>query len=141
MIDAKQFSKYGGVAAGSAIADYAVFSALLFLGAGILPAQMFARVAGGIFSFTLNKYWSFGTRSRKTLIIEGRRFIGLYTFSYFLALGILYTLTEYLYLGAYPAKIIADTFCFMVNFVVMRRYVFGGGRGLRGRVRALTKSP
>jgi putative flippase GtrA len=141
MIAAKQFSKYGGVAAGSAITDYAVFSAFLFLGAGILPAQMIARIAGGIFSFVLNKYWSFDTRSRKTLVIEGRRFLVLYAFSYVLALGILYTLTEHMDLGAYPAKIIADTSCFMVNFVFMRRYVFGGGRGLRGRARALTKSP
>jgi putative flippase GtrA len=139
MSTTKQFSKYGGVAGGSAITDYTTFSAMLFFGAGVLPAQMVARIAGGLFSFILNKYWSFGTKSIGSIVMEGRRFLVLYAFSYGLALGLLHSLLEYTDLGPYPAKIIADVICFGVNFVVMRRYVFSGGQGLRDHVRTLIK--
>ena len=101
---------------------------------------MVARFAGGLFSFLLNKYWSFGARSSETFVLQGRRFLVLYGFSYLLALGILYVLTERIGFGPYTAKIIADVACFMVNFVIMRRYVFSGGRGLRDRLRLFVKS-
>ena len=136
----KQFSKYGGVAVGSAFTDYVVFSVFLLLETGLLQAQMVARVTGGLFSFFMNKYWSFNTGLLNSVIMEGRRFLGLYAFSYILAVGIFYVLSEHVGLGPYPAKIIADIICFMVNFVVMRLYVFNGGKGLRDRVRALLKS-
>lgn len=137
MEKAKQFSKYGGVAAGSAVSDYMVFSALLFLGAGALPAQMVARIAGGVFSFFVNKYWSFGVKGAGCLKTEGRRYLALYAFSYVLALTILYLLTEHAGIGPYIAKITADITCFAVNFLVMRNYVFSGSRGLRHRLRRL----
>ena len=127
----KQFSKYGGVAAGSAVSDYTVFSLLLIFGTGTLPAQMAARVAGGVFSFLMNKYWSFEVTSVGSIKKEGRRFLMLYGFSYVLALVILFLLTEKAEFAVYPAKISTDTSCFVVNFLVMRSYVFGGGRGVR----------
>ena len=126
---AKQFSKYGGVAVGSAVTDYLTFTAFLFFGTGILPAQMTARIAGAFFSFFMNKYWSFNTGLLNSAIMEGRRFLVLYAFSYILAVSIFYALSEHGGLGPYPAKIIADVICFMVNFVVMRLYVFSGGKG------------
>jgi putative flippase GtrA len=138
---ALQFSKYGGVAAGSALVDYSVFTLFLFFSGGLLPAQMVARVAGGVFSFVLNKYWSFGAKKLDTVAKEGRRFLILYAFSYALALVILYMLTEYLAFKAYPAKIIADVVCFVVNFLVIRRFVFGNSRGLRDRLGSMLKAP
>ena len=126
-----QFSKYGGVATGSAVTDYAVFAVLLVVGAGTLHAQMVARIAGGVFSFFANKYWSFGARKSETLKTEGRRFLFLYAFSYILSLAMLYLLTEQAGVRPYPAKIISDITCFLVNFMVMRNYVFGEMRGLR----------
>jgi len=126
----KQFSKYGGAALGSAITDYAVFSVLFFYGLGAVPSQMVARISGGIFSFVTNKYWSFEAKKLSSVKTEGRRFLILYLFSYALALGIFYALNELAGMPAYPAKIIADISCFVVNFVVMRSYVFGGGQGL-----------
>lgn len=127
----RELSKYGGVAGGSAVADYAVFSVLLFFGAGVMPAQMFARISGGVFSFFANKYWSFKTKGAGTIKTEGRRFMVLYAFSYVLALLLLYLLTKHAGVGPYPAKITVDVTCFMLNFLVMRSYVFGSGLGLR----------
>jgi putative flippase GtrA len=133
----KQFSKYGGVAAGSAFFDYTVFTALLFSGVGAVPAQMVARIAGGVLSFIVNKYWSFGNKKIGGLKTEGRRFLVLYIFSYFLSLAILYLLIEQFEIKPYPAKISADITCFVVNFLVMRGYVFSDNRGLRYGIRKL----
>ena len=135
MEKAKQFSKYGGVAAGSAITDYTAFSILLLSGVGPISAQMTARIAGGVFSFFINKYWSFDASGKGNLKTEGRRFLILYVFSYLLALTILYLLTEQLGINPYPAKITADITSFIINFLVMRSYVFGGGKGLRYKLR------
>ena len=137
MTTTKQFIKYGGVAAGSAAADYAVFSVLLLSGIGVLYAQMIARIAGGGFSFAMNKRWSFNAKVTGAGIIESRRFLLLYGFSYMLALGLLYTSMEWGGMGAYPAKILADIACFVVNFLVMQRYVFSGRDGITARLRRL----
>ena len=137
MEKAQQFSKYGGVAAGSAIADYTVFSALLLLGVGVLPAQMVARISGGVLSFFTNKYWSFGDKGSGRLKTEGRRFLLLYAFSYALALTILFLQTQQAEFSPYSSKITADITCFMVNFLVMRDYVFSGRRGLRYGIQRL----
>ena len=130
MKTAIQFSKYGGVAVGSAVADYVTFAMLLFFGAGVIPAQMVARIAGGVFSFFSNKYWSFRTKDFGCVKTEGRRFIILYAFSYVLALSMLYGLTEWAGMSAYASKIAADVTCFVVNFIVMRSYVFSSRIGL-----------
>jgi hypothetical protein len=45
----KQFTKYGRVAIGSGVTDYAIFTLLLFSGFDTLPSQMVARISG---SFT-----------------------------------------------------------------------------------------
>jgi putative flippase GtrA len=124
-------------AAMSAAVDYAVFSVLLFSGLGALHSQMVARIAGGVFSFALNKHWSFDAKSTGAVIIESRRFLLLYGFSYVLALGLLYTFMEWGSLSAYPAKILADIACFVVNFLVMKRYVFSGRDGFTARLRRL----
>jgi putative flippase GtrA len=133
----KQFSKYGGVAAGSAATDYAVFSVLLVFEVGVLPAQMAARIGGGLFSFVLNQYWSFAGIRVNNSKREVGRFLVLYACSYALALSILYTLIEYAGLEPYPAKIITDIVCFFVNFLVMRSYVFGGTKGFRYALKLL----
>ena len=130
MTTVRQFSKYGSVAAGSAATDYAAFSILLFSGVTALNAQMVSRLIGGVFSFVVNKNWSFGTKGSGAVITEGRRFLGLNAFSYVLALGMLYTFMELGGLSPYPAKILADTTCFVVNFLVMQRYVFSGKTGI-----------
>jgi len=135
-----QLSKYGGISVGSALTDYAVFSALFFMGSDVMTAQMVARLSGGAFSFILNKYWCFDASSRAMIIQEGRRFVLLYTFSYILALTVLFILNEKLEVPVYLAKIAADVSCFVVNFIVMRSYVFSAGRGLRKTLWAMFKS-
>ena len=126
----KQFTKYVSVSIGSAVTDYAIFTLLLFTGFGTLPSQMVARIGGGLFSFTMNKYWSFNAKLPRTVVLEGRRFIILYVFSYFLALSVLYLLIEAFGFGAYVAKLIADIVSFILNFFIMKQYVFSGNTGI-----------
>ena len=127
----KQFSKYGSVAIGSAITDYFIFSLLLFLNFTLLQSQIFARVSGGLFSFLINKYWSFGTKNKGIMLMEGRRFAVLYIASYILTISIFYFLTTGLELAAYSGKIISDSIGFIFNYIAMKLYVFSGARGIR----------
>jgi len=127
----QQFSKYGFVAAAAAVADWIVFGVLIeAFGVHYIYAQMASRVAGGILSFTSNKYWSFKSGRSRRFIIEGRRFLVLYAVSYSLAISLLYMFTDVLGLSPYVSKILTDVLCFMLNFLVMNHYVFHTRDGL-----------
>jgi len=119
-----RFSKYGIVAVGSAATDWVVFTALMMAGTGHIPAQMTSRIAGGVFSFTANKWWCFVSHDVGRVVIEGRRFLLFYAFSYTLAVTLMYLFTDILDLWPYFSKLLTDTTCFLVNFVVMQTYVF-----------------
>ena len=90
----KQFVKYSGVAATSAIVDWIVYSTLVFFGAHYVVAQVVSRLAGGAYAFFTNKYWSFDVRSRGRVSVEGRRFLVLYLVSYCLSLSLLWFLGD-----------------------------------------------
>jgi putative flippase GtrA len=135
----KQFTKYGGVAAGSALIDWLCFTVMGFLGSGYLAAQIVARIAGGLFSFVLNKNWSFDQRGGH-IVTKGRRFLILYVFSYCLSLTLLITLVEGLSLNPFIAKAISDVACFVVNFLVMQSYVFNSRPGFSAFIEERWKS-
>ena len=86
----QKFSKYGTVALGATITDWIVFVSLVTPGlVNPLYGQMISRIAGGVFSFSTNKYWSFKAQDGKHLVRQGRRFLLLYGFSYCLSLTVL----------------------------------------------------
>lgn len=126
----RQFVKYGGVAAGSAGSDWLIFAGLSLLDVHYIYAQMVARLVGGLFSFTINKYWAFD-RGHGKLVVEGRRFLLLYVVSYHLSLAILYLLADKLGVMLPLAKLGADSTCLVINFIIMRVYVFHGRTGFR----------
>lgn len=128
-----QFGRYGGVAFGSALSDWIVFGALSWLGVYYIYAQMVSRCAGGLFSFLMNKHWSFKHR-QGSYVVEGRRFLLLYLFSYCLSLMILYLAKEFASLSSPISKLLADSVCLFVNFLMMRYYVFHKRLGIIDRV-------
>lgn len=128
----RRFAQYGLVAAGSAVTDWIAFIALTSSGMNHLSAQMASRIAGGVFSFVTNKTWSFDRDISRRFWIEGRRFILLYVFSYVLSLSFLYLAVDILHTPLYAAKLLADSTCFVVNFLVMQAYVFHDRRGFSG---------
>jgi len=97
--------------------------------------QLGARLAGGVFSFLLNKR-NMETGEGGRTLVQGRRFLLLYAFSLGLSVALLYVQVDLLHRSVYWAKLIADGTCFVVNFVVMRGYVFRATRGLTHRLRS-----
>ena len=131
---ARDFVLYNLVALGSAGADWLVFLGLHALGAGHLAGQIGARGAGGVFSFLLNRRSMTGSGGR--MLVQGRRFLLLYAFSMGLSVFLLYVQVDLLHRSLYWAKVVADGTCFIVNFVVMRGYVFRATKGLTHRLRS-----
>ena len=138
----QKFSKYGTVALGATITDWIVFVSLVTPGlVNPLYGQMISRIAGGVFSFSTNKYWSFKAQDGKHLVRQGRRFLLLYGFSYCLSLTSFYVLFEVVGISAFLAKLGTDTSILVINFIVMNNYVFNVRTGISHYImRRLKKS-
>ena len=130
---ARDFLAYNLVAVGSAAVDWATFVGLRFLGVGHLPCQAAARIAGGAFSFSLNKRALEDGQGRTA--VQARRFLLLYAFSMALSMTLLYVQVDVLHLPLVAAKVLADGTCFVLNFAVMRGYVFRATDGIARRIR------
>lgn len=123
--------RYGSVALLAAGSDWAGFSLLVsVLGVDHLASLMVARLVGGVLSFLGNRHWTWGTRRQIAITQQGRRFLLLYGGSYLLAVALFSLLTKGAGVPAYPAKVIGDTVCFVINYLVMRHYVFHARQGL-----------
>jgi putative flippase GtrA len=134
----QRLSKYGLVAVGSAASDWVIFTVLVTTGlAHPLVGQMISRIAGGVFSFTANKYWSFKSAEDRKLVMEVRRFLLLYAFSYCLAIVIFYVLFDLLQIQAFITKLATDTLIFFVNYILMNGYVFDGRDGISARMKTV----
>ncbi|MBF0587931.1 MAG: GtrA family protein [Magnetococcales bacterium] len=135
-----QAFRYVSTAVGSTACDWMFFVLLTKLGIGYFIAQMISRISGGIYSFFTNKYWSFSSKEGQRIGIEGRRFLLLYAFSYGLSLLLITVGVEHFGLSGKLAKLAADGSCFVINFIVMRSYVYHPRRGVTDRLRTLVKN-
>jgi putative flippase GtrA len=118
-----QFIKYVTVAVLSAASDWVVFIAVMAWLGQPLPAYGTARVVGAVVSFFVNKHWSFESPDSGRTFIEGGRFLLLFAASYTLALT-LFSVFTFGGLNPYWSKLLADTICFFVNFLMMRQWVY-----------------
>ena len=118
------FGKYVVVAAGAALTDWITFIILDFMGINFLICQMSSRITGGVFSFTLNRVWSFQYSRHGVLQVQAQRFLVLYVASYGLSIGFMFTFVDQLNIDIYLAKLATDLACFVLNFFVMQEYVF-----------------
>lgn len=126
----KKFTKYSSVAIGSVAVDWTVFMTLSLLGGTYIGCQALSRIAGGVFSFIANRYWSFSSKSSKHITVQGRRFILLYVFSYALSLCSMYFFVDGIHLRVYGSKLSSDALCFVINFIAMHSYVYSQREGL-----------
>ena len=119
---------YVSVAGLAAASDWIVFTALSWLmpDGDVVLAQAPARLTGGLVAFLMHRSWSFRDQQGQGMGTEAGRFIALYIFSFCLSIGTMYVLVDLLDLNRYVCKAFADTLCFVVNFVVMKHYVFAG---------------
>ena len=126
----KGFIRYNCAAILSALSDWITFLFLNQLGIFFVYGQMAARLVGGVTSFTINKYWSFQSPGKTHILLHGRRFIMLFIFSYFLSNYLLYLFVEWLSFSLLWAKLMADGICYVINFLIMKSYVYVSGRSI-----------
>lgn len=123
---------YISVAGMAAASDWVLFTLIssAFPTYDVLWAQAPARLLGGAIAFTMHRNWSFRDQQGQGLSTEARRFLGLYIFSFLLSMITLFLLVDVFGLNRFWGKAAADTLCFIVNFVVMKAYVFADTRSL-----------
>lgn len=121
----QQSFAYISVAVVSAVSDWITFTLIVLLApTSALTAQAIARIVGGAVSFSINRHWSFREQQGCGFSTETRRFLVLYAFSYVLSLLTLYLCIRVAALNTFGSKLFADGLCFVVNFLVMKTYVF-----------------
>ncbi len=123
---------YVSVAGLSAFSDWLIFTLISWFLPhwDVLLAQAPARLTGGLVAFSLHRSWSFPDQQGHGLTTEARRFLALYVFSFCVSLGSVYVLVDLFGLNRYWSKGFADVLCFIVNFIVMKLYVFSDARNL-----------
>jgi putative flippase GtrA len=122
----RQASAYMSVAGLSAVSDWLVFTLISWLTPerDVVFAQAVARLTGGLVAFLLHRSWSFRDQQGLGLGTEAGRFLALYAFSFTLSLATVYVLVDLLGFNRFLSKAFADTLCFVVNFFVMKLWVF-----------------
>lgn len=125
---------YVSVAVIAALSDWVVFSLIswFFPERDVVFAQINARLTGGLVAFLMHRAWSFRDQQGLGLTTEAGRFLALYVFSFCLSVGTVWLLVDHLELNRFGSKAFADTLCFVVNFVVMKLYVFSDSRSVAG---------
>lgn len=121
----KLFLKYGAVSIASFVVDYLVFIALTYL-AGIpyLASNALARFVSAVFNFSGHKGFSF--RSKGRLVGEVMKYLLAVAAALALATVLLYLCVAGLDVPKYLAKPLVDAAVFVINFVVLSRFVFRG---------------
>ena len=115
--------RYCLVAFGSAIADWIAFSLVIFLNGNPVIGQAVARIFGGVFSFVLNRHWSFQA-ANNPLFISFRRFLYLYCVTYLMSISLFGFLEHNLTIHPYGIKLFTDVACFIFNFLISKYYVY-----------------
>lgn len=123
---------YIAVATLAAGSDWLVFTAISWLRPGwdVLAAQAPARLTGGLVAFLMHRTWSFRNQQGRGLTTEARRFLSLYVFSFCVSLITVFLMVDVLALNRYWSKLAADLLCFVVNYIVMKLYVFSSAAGI-----------
>jgi putative flippase GtrA len=123
---AREAVAYISVAGAAAVSDWIIFALISWLSPArdVVFAQAVARLTGGLVAFALHRTWSFREQQGLGLTTEAGRFLALYVFSFCVSLGTVYVLVDMLDFNRYLSKAFADTLCFIVNFIVMKLWVF-----------------
>jgi glycosyltransferase involved in cell wall biosynthesis len=116
-------SKYTGVAFASFLVDYAIFLLLSYvLGIYYLISHVIARICSGTFNFFSNKHLVFKSRGKK--LGEGLRYISAVLFSLSMTGALLYCFVDLLHIPRALAKPVAEFTMFLINFMVLNKFVF-----------------
>lgn len=114
--------RFSGLSAVSAGLDYLVFSILFVLTNNLLLSTALARIASGVFNFTLARKFVF--KSNGELVQEALRYAALATVLLLLSYSLISFQRNYLETNVYLGKIIAETLLFIFSFSVQDIFVF-----------------
>ena len=119
----KLFVKYGAVSIASFVFDYLAFIVLTYLlGVPYLAANALARVLSAIFNFSGHKGLSF--KSKGHLAAQAMKYAMAVASTLMLATVLLYLCVAGLDMPKYIAKPWVDGTVFVINFLVLSRFVF-----------------
>ncbi|MBN2562810.1 MAG: GtrA family protein [Phycisphaerae bacterium] len=119
------FLRFVATGAGAATVDLGLYTLLIRV-AGLHPlvANLISRPAGGLFSFTVNKLWTFADHDRSRWHIQFAQYVMLWLTWYALSEGLLGLFHSLLGLHALLAKPLAEGIVALLNFVMLRHWVF-----------------
>lgn len=117
------FAKYSGVGFVSFLLDYSIFLFLSsFLGVYFLTAHFCSRIISGTFNFTANRHFVFNNKQPLASAISK------YLIAVVISLGassiILYCFVDVFALKASLAKLLAEASTFLLNYFVLKHFVF-----------------
>lgn len=117
--------RYFFVGLGAWVVDVIVF-ALVQAEIGVISAQAIARLSGAIVAFAGHKFYVF--REHKTglwhLSRQSLQYVLLWIFSYLVStMGILWLMDSHDF-PAVQAKIMVESMVIMLNFLIMKSYIF-----------------
>ena len=119
--------RYALVSVGSFLVDYLLFVALAYLaGVPYLAANVAARIVSAVANFTGHKVFSF--RSGGQAVSKAGRYVLAVIFALSMASLLLFVAVEFVGIESLFAKPLVDALVFIVNFVVLSRFVFRGRR-------------
>jgi putative flippase GtrA len=117
--------RYLTVGVGSAITDLGLY-AVLTHGVGMDPviANLISRPCGGLFSFTMNKVWTFNRRELRGTSAQFIRICLVWLAAYALSESLIWFFTRQWHWGPLHAKIPAEIVTGVFSFLSLRFWTF-----------------
>ncbi len=116
------FVKFAGVGLMSFVFDYLLYLMLLTLGVGFLRAHLFSRVFSGVFNFAINKKMVF--KDKSSVLKSASKYMLAAAFSLAISSLLLWLMVDQLTWQAVWSKPVAEILTFVVNFFVIKHFVF-----------------
>jgi len=122
--DLKRFVKFAVTGCLNTLVDYVVFTLLsVVLTVAVVPAQAAGYACGMLCSYTINRSWTFSSKSKffsSTLL----RFLIANGLVLLLSLGLIYLAHDVMGIHKLLAKLLVTGFTVVVNFILSRLWVF-----------------
>ena len=115
----------------TAVIDNAVFLLMYDHGGSILGSQVWGRLAALLFNYAMARRAVFLAREPHRATVP--KYLSLVVLSGAASYGLIRILTHALAMEVLPAKLLAESVLFLINFVIQRDWVFVKSRGDRGQ--------
>jgi len=118
------FKRYFLISFASLFIDLSAFVVFYSSGLGIFQAAIIARFISSVFNFSFNKYYVFKSSSRSPLAYEIIAYSFLSFSNAFISAAIINALGFLSVLFASSGKFLIDSFLFVFNYFVQKKFIF-----------------